>query len=149
MYCSLLVCTQFAQTSVVAERDGALVGAVTGFVAPDRDDTLFIWQVAVSEAARGQSLGRRMLEHLLTRPACESVSFLETTVTASNGASWAMFEGFARRQGAGVQRRTAFDEEVHFNGEHETEFLARIGPLMGLGKGLPAVQQRHQREIKL
>ena len=129
MYCNLLQCTHFSATSVVAERDRQLVGAISGYLVPGREDTLFIWQVAVSESARGQGLGGRMISDILARPECSGVRYLETTVTASNEASWALFKGFARRADAPLEDTELFESKRHFIGEKPTEILARIGPL--------------------
>ena len=134
MYCNLLQCTHFAATSVIGEMDNQLVSAISGYLLPGRPDTLFVWQVAVGESARGQGLGRRMLNHLLARPACAAVTHLETTVTESNRESWGMFEGFAGRLNAPIVRRALFEEQTHFAGEHESEVLARIGPLPGFAQ---------------
>src|SRR5690606_15860277 len=41
-YCNLLHCTHFADTSVAAERDGVLVGFISGYLPPRRSDTLFV-----------------------------------------------------------------------------------------------------------
>ncbi len=128
VYCYLLQCSHFAATSVVAERDGELVGAITGYLPPAQPDTLFIWQVAVSDKARGEGLARRMLNHIVDRDACAAVSFMNTTVTEDNAASWALFESFARGRDAALERSVMFDRESHFRGAHDTEFLARIGP---------------------
>lgn len=129
VYCNLLQCTHFADTSVVGETDGELVCAISGYLVPGREDVLFVWQVAVAETARGKGVARQMLEHILDRPECANVRYLETTVTDSNQGSWALFEGFARRADARLQRRPLFKQHVHFAGKHETEILARIGPL--------------------
>ena len=140
IYCNLLQCTHFAETSVVGEFGGELVASTMGYLVPGREDTLFIWQVAVSENARGHAVGRRMLDYLLSRPACVGVTHLETTVTEDNGASWSMFERFADRLGAPVQRATLFDKSLHFGGKHDTEILARIGPFQGARKTKPEQQ---------
>jgi len=129
IYCNLLQCTHFAATSVVAESGQELVAAVSGYLIPGRQNTLFIWQVAVSEAARGQGLGRRMLCEILARPGCSGVTHMETTVTASNEASRAMFKGFARREAAALEMTEMFEQSTHFDGRKPTEVLLRIGPL--------------------
>src|SRR5690606_35020586 len=51
IYCNLLQCTHFADTCVAAEQDGELVGFISGYIPPKQADTLFVWQVAVSEQA--------------------------------------------------------------------------------------------------
>lgn len=122
----------FAGSSTVAEAvDGEIVGFVTGFVPPDAPDTLFVWQVGVAEAARGQGVGGRMLDDLLTR---RSVRWLEATVTPSNEASAALFRGTAHRHGVDVDRATAYPADL-FPGNHEAEVRFRIGPLDPRGPG--------------
>ena len=130
-YCNLLQCTHFADTSVVAERDGALVGWVSGYRLPTAPEQLFVWQVAVHESARGTGLGGRMLDHLIARPSAHHVGEILTTITDANAASWALFTSFARRHGAHLARRPMFDRDAHFAGAHETEHLVSIGPLAG------------------
>lgn len=129
-YCNLLHCSHFADTSVAAERDGALVGFISGYLPPRRPDTLFIWQVAAHPDARGAGLGKRMLKHLLARPACAGVRYLDTTVTADNQASEAMFRSLARDLGARVRRHRWFSRDGHFAGVHADELLLRIGPFI-------------------
>ena len=49
-YSYLLWCRDFADTSAVArDETGEPVGFVTGYVRPERPDTLLVWQVAVDE----------------------------------------------------------------------------------------------------
>lgn len=130
-YCNLLQCTHFAATSILAERDGDLAGWISAYRPPDAPHELFVWQVAVAEAARGLGLGGRMLDALLDRPACRGVTTLTTTVTEPNAASWAMFRAFARRHGAPIAQRPFFERATHFAGAHDTEHLVSIGPLPG------------------
>ncbi|RLT93006.1 MAG: diaminobutyrate--2-oxoglutarate transaminase [Ketobacter sp.] len=127
-YCNLLQCTHFADTSVAVHHGSEMVGFISGYRIPERPDTLFIWQVAVSAAARGQGLAGRMVQHILARPACAGVRYLETTVTPDNDASWGLFEGVARRLETELRRAVLFDRDQHFRGDHDSEMLARIGP---------------------
>lgn len=129
VYCNLLQCSHFASTSVAALNEHELVGFVSGYLVPERPDTLFIWQVAVGEQARGQGLATRMVQHILNRSQCRAVSYIETTITQSNQASWALFERLAQRLNAELDISVMFDREIHFAGQHDTEMLVRIGPL--------------------
>jgi L-2,4-diaminobutyric acid acetyltransferase len=95
---------------------------------PARPDTLFIWQVAVGAAARGQGLALRMLQHLLERPACRAVRFMETSITPDNAASWGLFRKLADARDAPLADSAWFDRERHFGGAHDSEQLVRIGP---------------------
>lgn len=129
IYCNLLQCTHFQETCVAAELDGELQGFISAYVIPDRPDTLFVWQVAVSPAGRGRGLASQMLDHILQRPACSDINWLETTITPDNDASKGLFQRLADKHGAALEQTVIFDREQHFNGAHDSEWLTRIGPL--------------------
>ncbi|KMS53339.1 2,4-diaminobutyric acid acetyltransferase [Sphingobium cupriresistens LL01] len=128
-YCNLLQCTDFADSCIVAERGGEMVGWVSGYRPPAASDKFFVWQVAVSSAARGQRLAGRMIEALLARPQQAGVTHLTTTITQDNHASWGLFEGLARRWGASIDKSARFERNRHFAGAHATEWQTCIGPL--------------------
>lgn len=127
-YCNLLQVSHFADTAVVADSQNRLRGAVTGYLKPNHNDTLFIWQVAVHSDMRGQGLARRMVEAILARPGCSAVRYIETTITPNNQASWALFESIAKHLQAPLSKTTLFESETHFAGNHDDEVLCRIGP---------------------
>ncbi|MFY9178528.1 MAG: diaminobutyrate acetyltransferase [Venatoribacter sp.] len=126
MYCNLLQCTHFSRTSVVAEANGQMVGFVSGYLLPDAPNTLFVWQVAVAKAARGQGVASKMLNHLINSDA--GISYLHTTITQGNQASWATFERLAKQHNAPLSQRAFFSKDTHFNQRHDTEYLVEIGP---------------------
>ncbi len=128
IYCNLLQCTHFAATGVAAELDGRLVGFISAYIPPEKPDTVFVWQVAVHADARGTGLGKRMLREIIERPACRNVRFMDTTITDDNEASWGLFMSFARDLDAETERSVFFDSDTHFGGQHDSEYLLRIGP---------------------
>ncbi len=128
VYCNLLQCSHFAKTSVAAEYDGELVGFISGYIIPERIDTLFIWQVAVDQERRGLGIANKMLQHILQRPQCNRIANIETTITESNQASRSLFKRLADDLNAGMQESRVFDHERHFDGQHDSEYLIRIGP---------------------
>ena len=127
MYCNLLQCDHFADTCVVAELGGEIVGWVSAYIVPNDPETLFVWQVAVSETARGMGVAKKMLAHLTAREICKDVSKLQTTITADNEASWALFNAFADRMDAPLDHEPHFEEDTHFEGRHATEYMVTIG----------------------
>lgn len=127
-YCNLLQCSHFAATSVVAEAERKVAGFVSGYLIPDQKDTLFVWQVAVADYARGVGLASRMLEQLLLRPACHDIHYIETSITDENRASWALFKAYAKKLGTDIQSSPWMDKDIHFDGQHDSETLVRIGP---------------------
>lgn len=126
MYCNLLQCDHFADTCVIAEMSGQTAGWVSAYVMPNEPDTLFVWQVAVADIARGQGLGGVMLQDILNRPQCKAVTRLQTTITADNEASWALFRKFARRQGSELDIAPYFTQALHFQDRHKTEHMVTI-----------------------
>jgi L-2,4-diaminobutyric acid acetyltransferase len=128
LYCNLLQCTHFADTCALAERDGEILGWVSGHIPPGQPDTLFVWQVCVSDAARGLGIARRLIGDVLSRPACAGVAQIACTITADNAASWGLFSSIARRIDADLGRREHFSRESHFGGMHDSEFAVSIGP---------------------
>jgi len=127
-YCNLLQASHFNTTSVAAILDDELVGSITGYLIPDRTDTLFVWQVAVHTKARGKGLAKAMLHNLLERMMPEGVCFLETSITPDNEASQKLFSRLATELHTQMVRSVMFDKELHFEGAHETEYLYRLGP---------------------
>jgi len=126
LYCNLIQCDHFRDTCIVAEMEGDIVGWISAYLVPTDPETLFVWQVAVSDKARGQGLGRRMLYQLLEREACAEVMRLKTTITPDNEASWGLFRSFANRLGARLEDEPHFTRDDHFEGKHETEHMVTI-----------------------
>ncbi|MBE0435553.1 MAG: diaminobutyrate acetyltransferase [Methylomicrobium sp.] len=128
MYCNLLQSSHFSETAVAAKIGDELVGFVSGYRIPQRPDTLFVWQVAVGEKARGQGLATRMLLAILARPVNQDINRIETTITPNNKASWALFEGLAKKLDTQIGSAVMFDKTRHFADQHETEMLVKVGP---------------------
>lgn len=126
-YYYLLWSRDFGNTSVLAERAGEPIGFVTGYMRPDDPKTLMIWQVAVSEAARGIGLASRLLDEVIDRTGARA---LETTVTDDNVGSKAMFASLAKRRNAEHVVTELFTPDMYPD-SHDTEYLHRIEPLRG------------------
>ncbi len=140
LYCNLLQCTDFADTCVLAEREGEALGWISGYHPPDEPETLFVWQVAVHRCARGLGLGRRMLLALLARVGDEGTRYLKTTITPDNEASRRLFQSVAAGAGAQLDETSGFDAKEHFAGRHASERLIKIGPLPRGRKAQSAAQ---------
>lgn len=139
-YAYLMMGEWFSDTSVVAERDGEIVGFIMGFSPPRQPDTVFVWQVGVAPSEKGQGLGKRMIDALvdLESPAGGPYRFLEATVTPSNTASEMLFRGTAKRLKASIRISELFPGDWfpsdEGDGSHEPERLFRIGPIAAAPK---------------
>ena len=129
VYCNLLQCQHFADTSVAALIDKRLIGFISGYLLPNDAETLFIWQVVVDAKFRGHGLAKRMLNWLVAQPGTESARQWITSITPDNRASWSLFESLARDWHAQPVKEMLFERERHFAGQHDDEYLLRIAPL--------------------
>ena len=127
-YCYLLLCTHFAQNGIVAEQAGEIVGFVCAYRPPSDPEAVFVWQVGVAPAGRGQGLGKRLLHALVRRPANRDARWLTATVDEDNAPSNKLFAAFAREHHAKLETGTGFPSEL-FPPGHAAEPLLRIGPL--------------------
>ncbi|AWB65120.1 diaminobutyrate acetyltransferase [Saccharobesus litoralis] len=127
-YCNFLQCSHFSTTSVAALQEGKLVGFISAYILPQQPDTLFVWQIAIDKSLRGQGMAPKMVKHILERPTCSDVRFIETTITPDNQSSWRVFEKLASQLESDLKHDVFLDKDQHFNGQHESEALVRIGP---------------------
>ncbi|MEH3134488.1 MAG: diaminobutyrate acetyltransferase [Mycolicibacterium neoaurum] len=132
-YAYLLLATDFADTSVVAEIDGRVTGVITGYPPPNRRGVLFVWQVAVAPAAQGGGIAAAMLDHLVHRVARDGGGrplTVEATVAPDNAPSRAFFAAFARRHGVPMSEQPHFTAaQLDPDLTHADEPLLRIGPV--------------------
>lgn len=132
-YAYLLMATDFAKSSIVADRDGDLCGLITAYHPPARPESLFVWQVAVAERVRGTGLAATMLDELVDRVRRARHGHpltVEATVAPNNEPSRALFTAFARRHGVPITESTHFvAEQLDADGAHEDEPILRIGPI--------------------
>lgn len=127
IYSYYLLSDHFRESCVVAECQGRVVGFLSAYRMPHQPETLFVWQVVVSQALRGQQVAWRMLDSLLQRFERGALRQVEATVNPSNLASRSLFERLAREQGTTISEQT-FLEAAAFGpgGGHEPEILLRI-----------------------
>ncbi|GGZ95504.1 L-2,4-diaminobutyric acid acetyltransferase [Streptomyces subrutilus] len=129
-YSYLLWCRDFAGTSAVArDMSGQPVGFVSAYRRPEAPGTLFVWQVAVDEALRGQGVAGALLDGLTAREARRSGGLrgLETTIEPGNTASERLFAAYADRHGATLTREVLFAPGHFPEGDgHAAEVLHRI-----------------------
>src|SRR5690606_34529575 len=117
----------FGETSTVADLNGRAVGFVAGFRPPYRQDSLFVWQIAVAEEVRGSGLAAAMLHGLIQRLS-PRIHYLEASVTPSNEASTRTFRKIARDLNTSVTEEVLFPGNRFHGPSHEDEVLFRIGP---------------------
>ncbi len=131
-YSYLMLEEYFGDTCAVAERDGGMVGFVTGFRPFDHPETLFIWQIAVDPSTQGMGVASDLLDHLVDQPRVPRLRYVEATVTPSNEQSIGLFRSFARRWNTECVEDVLFadsDFPDDITDDHEAEVRFRIGAL--------------------
>ncbi len=122
-YLYFLQSSHFADTCVLAERDGEILGFVSGYIRPDKPTELFVWQLVVSENGRGQGVAKSLVrqqiaQSLAIAPALKSIS---CTISPSNLASQGVFKSLGKHFGLQLEVKE-FLTEAHFAGtDHEAE----------------------------
>lgn len=128
VYCNLLQCTHFSRHCILAEHNDTILGWISAYLMPEEPETLFVWQVAVHPDARGHGLAKKLLLHLISQQEEMGVTCLKTTITGENDASWALFQSIAFSLETSLNKNALFLRDKHFSHQHETEYLATIGP---------------------
>lgn len=128
-YKYIMMCEFFADTCVVAKENGKLVGFVTAFIPPKKQDTVFVWQIGVDSSQRGKGIASKLLNELLKRESCKDVHYLEATVTPTNNASQSLFRRLARKHKTLCQVSDCFSEDLFPGVGHEAELTFRVGPV--------------------
>jgi L-2,4-diaminobutyric acid acetyltransferase len=130
-YLYLLLTKDFADTCVIAEIDGKIVGFVTGYRPPTRHEVIFLWQIGILPSMQRRGLGKRLVISFLHSPGAQGAALLETTVAPSNTVSRALFLAIARQLGVECRISPCFSASQFPEPGHEDEELYRIGPLPG------------------
>jgi len=126
-YLYLLQTTHFENTCSVAIHNDEVIGFVSGYILPQRDDTLFIWQVAVDGRFRGNDLAKKLLMNIIKRKENLNLQYINTTVSPSNSSSIRVFEKLTKELKTKIVNKSFFEKE-DFTDAHEEEVLYEIGP---------------------
>ena len=128
-YAYLLLCSDFAETCLVASLGDRLVGFVVGYIPPNRPDAVFVWQIGIAQEMRGRGLARRLLEQLLRGKSDRGLCHLEATITPGNKPSWRLFQSLADSLDCPLTTVNGFAADDFGGDQHEAEQLIRIGPI--------------------
>lgn len=125
-----LLVSSFADTCLVAEADGALVGFVGGYRTATTPGSVLLWEIDVDAAFRRQGLGNALLHALIQCPSCADVEYLEAAVGSFNIAARRLLRGFARDLDTSCEMTLGPLESSRSQGR-EGQDLLRVGPIRG------------------
>ncbi len=116
----------YKEFSIIAELDGDLVGAMLAYVLPYDPETLFIWQVGVSEGEADKGLASLMLGQVMRRDVCTDVTRVQTVITSNDERTWAFFRRFARWQRSRMDIQPFITQALTPYRRHESSNLVTI-----------------------
>jgi L-2,4-diaminobutyric acid acetyltransferase len=123
-YLYLLQCSHFANQCVLGTANGNLAAWVSTYVLPEKQDTLFIWQVAVSKEFRYLGLGKRLIQWIVAQQV--GIRKIQSSITLNNTASWGLFNSLAQDWDSSLSSQVWLKQNDHFDGHHHTEILVEI-----------------------
>ncbi|NEU31872.1 diaminobutyrate acetyltransferase [bacterium LRH843] len=126
-YKYLLMCKYFSETCAVAKEEETVIGFVTAFIPPEKQNVLFIWQIGVSASHRGMGIASQLL-HEVSRRHGKQIEYVEATITPSNKPSQALFQRLAKTYETTCEVSECFQKDLFPQDQHEEEQLYRIGP---------------------
>jgi len=132
----LLLCEHFASTCVIGEQDGHIVAFISSYILPERHDTLFVWQLAVDQDLRGQGVAKKLFRHLLSRRNLKRIRYVEAMVNPSNKVARPLFQALAKECHCEMDGLMVFPAEMFGGGDHDKEYLIRVGPIGSVSKTL-------------
>ena len=128
-YLYLLQSTHFQETCSIAIYNNEIVGFVSGYIIPNQEDKLFIWQVAVSNKVRGQNLAMKIIMDIFNRNnSNNNIKYILSTVSPSNKASQRVFEKVANHFDTNIENETLFSLD-DFIDSHEIEVQYTINTI--------------------
>ena len=116
----------FQKTCAIATCSNDVIGFVSGFMDPLKENTLFVWQVAIDEPFRGRGLAQTLINYILQQNL--NTEFIETSITEDNLASQKLFNKLSKHLNTVITQEKFLDQQTHFLKQHESEYLFRIGP---------------------
>ncbi len=116
----------YKEFSIIAELDGDLVGAMLAYVLPYDPETLFIWQVGVSEREADKGLASLMLGQVMRREVCTDVTRVQTVITSNDECTWALFRRFAQWQRSRMDIQPFITQALTPYRRHENSNLVTI-----------------------
>jgi len=124
IYYYYIFCRDFGNTSVIVKgEDDSVYGYISAYIRSEKPDTLFVWQVAVDEKARGHRLAVKMIDWILNSQSCKNVKYIETTVSPSNESSRKMFCKFAENRNSTITESEFLGSGAFGEDSHEEEIL--------------------------
>ena len=123
-YLYFLQADHFADTCVLAELNGKVVGFISGYIRPDEPHNIFVWQVAVALYNRGKNIAKDLTRSLIENQGHRArVDTLSTTIGPSNTASQKLFCRFAKSYDLEIRQENYLDADQFGEDAHEAELI--------------------------
>ncbi|HMQ10331.1 MAG TPA: diaminobutyrate acetyltransferase [Oligoflexia bacterium] len=127
VYTYLLICEHFDDTSIVVTSESdEIVGFISAYQPPKKQNTLFLWEVAVKKGYHGNNLNKKMIEKLFNRI---NPNYIEATVNPSNQTFIKRLKQLSKNFACELSQKVLFASDHFGTQNHEDEVLFRMGPI--------------------
>ncbi|MFH2126146.1 MAG: GNAT family N-acetyltransferase [Pseudomonadota bacterium] len=118
----------FANTSLVMDDDGRMVGFLVGFMSPSRPEEGYAHFLGVDPAYQGQGIGRRLYERFFELCRQNGRTVVKACTSPVNKASVGFHKkmGFSLAFGDGESDGIPFIKDYNRPGDHKVEFVKRL-----------------------
>ena len=127
-YLYALIGLHHVKTSAVIENNDKIIGFTSGYLTGNKNDILFIWQIAIDQSFRNKGLALKMLKEILSRQSSKKIKYLHLTISPSNNSSFRLFKALAMSLNSKIKKKQLFGKDLFSQG-HEKEDLYIIGPI--------------------
>ena len=112
-YVYWIMCSYEGETCFLAEKDGKIVGVLTGVVSKEKD-CLFVWQVAIAKEERRQGIGRLLFACAARSAKNLGLSALEFGVDPENKPCIQLIMHMTKEWGSQLKTVEEYRDQVFF-----------------------------------
>lgn len=117
----------FGDTCFVLEKDGRIIGFVSGLLSSSQHGMLYLWQIGIDPDYRGNRYAEILLKRVVEAARAKDCKGLQVTIAPENRSSYRLFSRFALEQGLPMDKTGAVDIFDSLKKEKTFEDLYEIG----------------------
>jgi L-2,4-diaminobutyric acid acetyltransferase len=106
--------------------NGEVIGLLTAIASSNNDETVYVWQIGVAPAVRGNGLAQDLLHELNMAALQNRRRLLEVSIDSHNQESYRLFHAFARAQSAALEVVDVLELHDEHYSLTDSEFLYQI-----------------------
>jgi L-2,4-diaminobutyric acid acetyltransferase len=99
----------FGDTCFVLEKEGRIIGFISGLLCSNQPDTLYLWQIGIDPDYRGNRYAEILIKRVVAAARAKGCKGLQITIAPENRSSYRLFSRFALEQKLTMDKAGAVD----------------------------------------